>query len=120
MNSHAKSKDTERYITPKNEGEDKTGYIPMVNAHVMHRRLHLKQDFSTWFNDCVEKFDLKEGVDFVFTKEEWNRKKICPKSEIKTDEIDNHHFTIYAAKKIAKTKYHRSKNTALYQTLCFG
>ncbi|WP_375692802.1 antA/AntB antirepressor family protein [Bartonella sp. AP213QHHD] len=112
--------DSEGYLIPENEVDNKIGYAKMVKAHVMHRHLHLKQDFSTWFNDCVEKFDLKEGVDFVFTKQEWNRQKICPKSEIETDKTDNHYFKIHAARKIAQAERHRNYGRILYQNLCFS
>ncbi|WP_273783641.1 antA/AntB antirepressor family protein [Bartonella sp. AU15XJBT] len=112
--------DSEGYLIPENEVGNKIGYAKMVKAHVMHRHLHLKQDFSTWFNDCVEKFDLKEGVDFVFTKQEWNRQKICPKSEIETYKTDNHYFKIHAARKIAKAERHRNYGIILYQNLCFS
>ncbi|WP_375669113.1 antA/AntB antirepressor family protein [Bartonella sp. MR168JLCBS] len=120
MNTHDTNKDSEGYLTPENEVDNKIGYVQMVNAHVMHRYLHLKQDFSTWFNDCVEKLDLKEGMDFVFTKQEWNRQKICPKSEIETDKTDNHYFKIHAARKIAQAERHRNYGRILYQNLCFS
>ncbi|WP_375642643.1 MULTISPECIES: antA/AntB antirepressor family protein [unclassified Bartonella] len=118
MNTH--DNDSEGYLIPENEVDNKIGYAKMVKAHVMHRHLHLKQDFSTWFNDCVEKLDLKEGMDFVFTKQEWNRQKICPKSEIETNKTDNHYFKIHAAKKIAKAERHRNYGRILYQNLYFS
>ncbi|PIT67813.1 antA/AntB antirepressor family protein [Bartonella tribocorum] len=117
MNTH--DNDSEGYLIPENEVDNSIGYVQMVNAHVMHRYLNLKQDFNTWFNDCVEKLDLKEGVDFVFTKQEWNKKKICPKSEIETDKTDNHHFKIHAARKVAQTERHRNMGRQLYQILHF-
>ncbi|WP_330168844.1 hypothetical protein [Bartonella grahamii] len=55
----------------------------------------------------------------VFTKQEWNRQKICPKSEIETDKTDNHYFKIHAARKIAQAERHRNYGRILYQTLCF-
>ncbi|WP_375678293.1 MULTISPECIES: antA/AntB antirepressor family protein [unclassified Bartonella] len=120
MTTHDTHIHSEGYLTPENEVDNKIGYVQMVNAHVMHRHLHLKQDFSTWFNDCVEKLDLKEGMDFVFTKQEWNRQKICPKSEIETDKTDNHYFKIHAARKIAQAERHRNYGGILYKTLCFS
>ncbi|WP_245407084.1 antA/AntB antirepressor family protein [Bartonella tribocorum] len=41
----------------------------------MHRHLQLQQDFDTWFNDHVEKLELKKGVHFVFTKKRRKAKK---------------------------------------------
>ncbi len=40
MNTH--DNDSERYLIPENEVDNKIGYVQMVNAHVMHRHLHLK------------------------------------------------------------------------------
>ncbi|GAA4668029.1 hypothetical protein GCM10023262_16540 [Bartonella pachyuromydis] len=47
MNTHGIYIHSEGYLTPENEVDDKIGYVQMVNAHVMHKHLHLKQDFST-------------------------------------------------------------------------
>ncbi|WP_455475013.1 antA/AntB antirepressor family protein [Bartonella sp. B30(2025)] len=119
MNSYAKNKEGERCVIPKNEVEHKSGYILMVNAHAMYKFLELKQDFSSWFNDCIEEHNLKEDVHFVFTKQEDNRKKFIQNLKIETDEINNRYFTIYTARKIAKAKCYRNKNRALYQSLIF-
>ncbi len=40
MNTH--DNDSEGYLIPENEVDNKIGYVQMVNAHVMHRHLHLK------------------------------------------------------------------------------
>ncbi|WP_273760457.1 antA/AntB antirepressor family protein [Bartonella sp. ML70XJBT.G] len=108
MNAYGTNKNSEGYLIPKNEVDNKIGYVQMVNAYVMHRRLHLKQDFFTWVNDCVKKFALKESVDFVFTKQEWNRQKICQKSAIKADKTNNHYFKIYTKKKVSTAECRRN------------
>ncbi|CAK01370.1 putative anti-repressor protein [Bartonella tribocorum] len=45
MNTH--DNDSEGYLIPENEADNSIGYVQMVNAHVMHRYLNLKQDFNT-------------------------------------------------------------------------
>ncbi len=73
MNTH--DNDSEGYLIPENKVDNKIGYAKMVKAHVMHRHLQLQQDFDTWFNDHVEKLELKKGVHFVFTKKRRKAKK---------------------------------------------
>lgn len=118
MNTYGTNKNSEGYFIPKNEVKNKISYVKMVNIHVMHRRLHLKQDFFIRFNDCIKKFDLKENVDFVFTKQEWKNQKICQKSAIEVDKTNNHHFKIYTKKKVATAECRR--NLSNISTLLFS
>ena len=44
--------------------EERNG-IETVNARELHTFLESKQDFSTWIKSRVEKYNFREGFDFV-------------------------------------------------------
>ncbi|MCZ2159312.1 antA/AntB antirepressor family protein, partial [Bartonella sp. 220] len=119
MNTQDANEEKEQYLIPKDEVKDKTGYVEMISAHAMHKRLQLEKDFDTWFNDHVENLGLKEGVHFVFTKREGKRDKVCKKSEIDPNDTDNYLFKIYAAKQILEAEPHRTQVVLLKQALLF-
>ncbi|MBX4336039.1 antA/AntB antirepressor family protein [Bartonella raoultii] len=117
MTKHNDNEENEQYLISKDEVKDRTGYVQMVNAHALHEHLQLQQDFDTWFNNHVEKLGLKEGMHFVFTKQEGKRSKICSKSEIDPNATNSHHFKIYAAKDILEAEPHRNQVVILKQIL---
>ncbi|WP_273757192.1 antA/AntB antirepressor family protein [Bartonella sp. MM73XJBT] len=118
MNTHDNNnEENEHYLLSEDEVKDRTGYVQMVSAHAMHKRLQLKKDFDTWFNEHVEKLNLKEGVHFIFVKKEGDRKKVCKKSEIDPNATDSHLFKIYAAKEVLEAEPHRNQVVILKQIL---
>ncbi|UNE54376.1 antA/AntB antirepressor family protein [Bartonella machadoae] len=56
-----------QYLININQTEIDGELVQTVNARELHAFLEVKRDFSNWIKDRINKYDLKEGRDYILT-----------------------------------------------------
>jgi len=70
-----------------------------VNARLLHKQLGSKQDFSTWINNRIVKYDFIEDVDFVISEDLSSINLGSSKS--RPQRLKEYHLTVDMAKELA-------------------